>query len=84
MRPELMGHLADGGCPLGVFLMVAVGEIEAKGGGPRQNLFANPFRRLSRRPDGGHNFCAPLQVGLGHGPVQRRCGSYHPAEIPWT
>jgi NTP pyrophosphatase (non-canonical NTP hydrolase) len=73
-----MGHLADRACPLGMLAMVAVGEIEPKGGGTGKDQFSDLFGRLRGRPDGGDNLGASLMVGLGHEPGLKRCGTYHP------
>ena len=37
MNAQFMGHLANRGRPLGVLLVVAVGEIQPEGGGTGEN-----------------------------------------------
>ena len=44
MHPQLGGNLADGGDPGGVLAVVAVGEVQAEGGGACGDQLAQAFR----------------------------------------
>ena len=66
MHPHRRRNLADGGDAGGVLAVVAVGEVEAEGGGAGFDQLLQPFRRLGGRADRGNDLGATHEIVLGH------------------